>query len=179
MIKLVKLLDNIKDYLLNKSDRYNFYKNSYTDLKNKKENDNNNDIINYVGLKDGKYYSSSGIPHDKQPHFFNVYNKHFSKFIGKNVTILEIGVRDGASLELWRDFFGSNCKVYGIDINPKCKELETEQTEIFIGNSEDRNFLRSIKEKVPQIDIFIDDGGHKMNQQIIAFEEFYPHLSPN
>lgn len=94
------------------------------------------------------------------------------------MTVLEIGVRDGASLELWRDF-GSKCKVYGVDINPKCKELETEQTEIFIGNSEDRNFLRRIKAEVPQIDVFIDDGGHRMNQQIIAFEEFYPHLSPN
>ncbi len=32
---------------------------------------------------------------------------------------------------------------------------------------------------MPHIDILIDDGGHKMAQQITTFEELYPHVQPD
>lgn len=125
------------------------------------------------------FYGNKGKIIHKFLHYFEIYDKHFSRFIGKDITVLEIGVSKGGSLELWRDYFGSKCKIYGIDIDPKCKALESEQIEIFIGDAEDRDFLRTVKEKVPEIDILIDDGGHHMNQQIVAFEELYPIISPD
>lgn len=125
------------------------------------------------------FYGNKGKTIYKWLHYFEIYHRHFSRFIGKEVTLLEIGVFEGGSLELWRDYFGSKCKIYGIDINPDCKKHESEQIEIFIGSSEDRDFLREFKEKIPKIDILIDDGGHTMNQQIVAFEELYPHISPD
>jgi len=112
-------------------------------------------------------------------HYFEIYDRHFSRFIGKDVTILEIGVSKGGSLELWRHYFGDKCKIYGIDIDPTCKSLESDQIEIFIGDSEDREFLRCLKDKISEIDILIDDGGHTMKQQIVAFEELYPFISPD
>jgi len=30
---------------------------------------------------------------------------------------------------------------------------------------------------VPRVDILIDDGGHRMDQQIATFEELFPHIS--
>lgn len=125
------------------------------------------------------FYGNKGKTIHKWLHYFEIYHKHFSKFVGKKVTVLEIGVFEGGSLELWRDYFGDKCKVYGIDINPDCKNHESEQIEILIGSSEDREFLRSVKDKISEIDIFIDDGGHNMNQQIVAFEELYPIISPD
>jgi len=123
------------------------------------------------------FYSNRGKIIHKWLHYFEIYNRHFSRFIGKDVTILEIGVFKGGSLELWRHYFGNNCKIYGIDINPECKNLESDQIEIVIGDVEDREFLRALKEKIPKIDILIDDGGHTMNQQIVAFEELYPIIN--
>lgn len=125
------------------------------------------------------FYTNRGKIIHKFLHYFEIYDRHFSRFIGKDVVILEIGVFKGGSLELWRHYFGSKCKIYGIDINPECKKLESEQIEIIIGDAEDRDFLRTIKEKIPKIDILIDDGGHTMNQQIVAFEELYPFISPD
>ena len=125
------------------------------------------------------FYSNKGKTIHKFLHYFEIYERHFSRFVGKDVTILEIGVSKGGSLELWRHYFGSKCKIYGIDINPECKNLEIEQIEIFIGDAEDREFLRSLKDKISKIDILIDDGGHHMNQQIVAFEELYPIISPD
>jgi 23S rRNA U2552 (ribose-2'-O)-methylase RlmE/FtsJ len=112
----------------------------------------------------------------KWKHYFNIYEKHFEKFKNKEVIILEIGVSDGGSLQMWKKYFGEKAKIYGIDINPKCKQLEEKNIEIFIGSQSDRNFLRKIKTKIPKIDILIDDGGHTMKQQITAFEELFEYI---
>jgi 23S rRNA U2552 (ribose-2'-O)-methylase RlmE/FtsJ len=87
--------------------------------------------------------------------------------------ILEIGVSHGGSLQMWKNYFGEKAKIYGIDINPKCKQFEEENIKIFIGSQSDRNFLREIKKKIPPVDILIDDGGHEMKQQIVSYEELF------
>ena len=80
---------------------------------------------------------------------------------------------------MWKNYFGPNAKIFGIDINPNCKNLEERQIEIFIGDQEDRIFLRSLAEKIPKIDILIDDGGHAMKQQINTFEELFSFIDHN
>lgn len=127
-----------------------------------------------------RYFESSNhrLIH-KWIHYFEIYDRHFARFRGTDVCIVEIGIYHGGSLQMWRDYFGSHAKIIGIDIDPRCKELEEEGIEIIIGNQEDREFLRSLKEKIPRIDILLDDGGHTMNQQIITFEELFPHVDQN
>lgn len=115
----------------------------------------------------------------KVKHYFEIYDRHFSKFRGKDITVVEIGVYNGGSLQMWKDYFGPNCKVIGVDISPTCKQFEEENIEIIIGSQEDVNFLNELKLKVPKIDILIDDGGHTMNQQITTFESLFPHISEN
>lgn len=113
----------------------------------------------------------------KWDHYFEIYERHFNQYVGKSVTILEIGVSHGGSLQMWKNYFGPNARIFGIDVNPACKELEEENIEIFIGSQSNRLFLRNIKDKIGKIDILIDDGGHMMSQQIISFEELFPLLS--
>lgn len=115
----------------------------------------------------------------KWHHYFEIYERHFEKFRNKDVSILEIGVLHGGSLQMWKEYFGSNAKIYGVDINPKCKEFEEKNVEIFIGSQSDRNFLHEIKSRIPKIDILIDDGGHTMEQQITTFEELFEHVDEN
>jgi len=74
---------------------------------------------------------------------------------------------------MWKNYFGDKAKIYGIDIDPRCKQFEEEGIEIFIGSQSDRKFLREVKSKIPDIDILIDDGGHAMIQQIVTFEEMF------
>lgn len=113
---------------------------------------------------------------NKWIHYFDIYESWFDKYKNKPVVILEIGVFQGGSLNMWRSYFGENAQIFGIDINPECKQFETEKTKIFIGSQEDRNFLKTVKKQIPKIDILIDDGGHYMNQQIVSFEELYGHI---
>lgn len=113
---------------------------------------------------------------DKWLHYFEIYDFWFNKYISKPVVILEIGVYQGGSLNMWRNYFGKEAQIFAIDINPLCKQFESKNTKIFIGSQEDRDFLREVKSQIPEVDIVIDDGGHTMNQQIVSFEELYGHV---
>ena len=112
----------------------------------------------------------------KWKHYFEIYDRHFSRYRGSDVHVVEFGVSHGGSLQMWKNYFGDQVTIYGIDINPDCKRLEEDKIEIFIGDQGDRQFLKSVANAIPKIDILIDDGGHTMRQQINTFEELFPHI---
>jgi hypothetical protein len=114
----------------------------------------------------------------KFKHYFESYERHFAQFRGQEVHVLEIGIYSGGSLEMWQNYFGSGCKIYGVDIEPRCKAYETESVRVFIGDQGDRSFWKRFKQEVPVLDIVIDDGGHIPEQQIVSLEELLPHLQP-
>jgi hypothetical protein len=109
-------------------------------------------------------------------HYFDVYHRHFQKFVGKEVRVLEVGIYSGGSLEMWKAYFGPKCRIYGVDIETACKAYEDERTRVFIGDQADRRFWKHLREQVPVIDIVIDDGGHLPEQQIVTLEETLPHI---
>ncbi len=115
----------------------------------------------------------------KWHHYFEIYDRHFQRFKGKEIVVVEVGVFQGGSLQMWRNYFGPKAKIYGIDINPRVAELKEEGIEIIIGSQSDKDFLRKLKNELPAIDILIDDGGHKMKQQIFTFEELFNKIKPN
>ena len=38
-------------------------------------------------------------------HYFDIYERHLHQFRGKSPVILEIGIRDGGSLKMWKEYF--------------------------------------------------------------------------
>jgi hypothetical protein len=125
-----------------------------------------------------KYFSQNeGRIIHKWHHYFDIYHNHFCRFRNLPVTILEVGVYKGGSLQMWKSYFGDKAKIYGVDIDPRCKELEEDQIKVFVGDQANRDFLRELKDEIGVIDILIDDGGHTMIQQIATFEELYPVVS--
>lgn len=114
----------------------------------------------------------------KWEHYFNVYDRHLKKFSNRAVRLLEIGIYSGGSLEMWKDFFGKDCQIIGVDIEDACKLYESEQVKVVIGDQESVRFWDEFKRNHPPVDIIIDDGGHLPNQQRITFEESFSHLKP-
>jgi hypothetical protein len=92
------------------------------------------------------------------------------------VHLLEIGVYSGGSIEMWKDYFGPRCRVYGVDIEEACRRYEDGSTRIFVGDQGDREFWRRFRADVPRLDIVVDDGGHRSIQQAVTLEELLPHL---
>lgn len=111
-------------------------------------------------------------------HYLESYERHFARFRGQQVHVLEIGVYSGGSLEMWKSFFGPTSKIYGVDIDPRCKAFESESVRVFAGDQGDRGFWRRFRQEVPDLDIVIDDGGHIPEQQIVSLEELLPYVRP-
>src|SRR6516164_1594497 len=114
----------------------------------------------------------------KWAHYFDIYHRHFQKFIGRDVGVMEIGIYSGGSLGMWREYFGDRCQVYGVDIEPACLTYESDRIHVLIGDQSDRQFWARTRTAVPRIDVLIDDGLHHPEHQIITLEEMLPHLSP-
>lgn len=143
----------------------------------------NQDIVNQIidsGTMNDLEKFTYLCPHRtiyKWLHYFEIYERHFAKYRNTSPIVMEIGVFKGGSLQMWKNYFGEGAKIIGIDIDDSVKSFEEEAISIEIGSQEDRHFLKYLKEKYPHIDILIDDGGHMTHQQIITFEEMFPHIS--
>jgi hypothetical protein len=106
-----------------------------------------------------------------------IVNEVLNSF-GAQVSILEIGIQNGGSIEIWRKIFGPKARIVGVDIDQGCAALELD-AEIHIGNSSDENFLNSIQVFEKPFNFVIDDGSHDSKHQKKAFEFLFPRLSEN
>jgi hypothetical protein len=86
------------------------------------------------------------------------------------VNILEIGVQSGGSTRAWRQYFGVLTNYIGVDINPNCKEVESENIKIEIGSQADPYFLIGLCLKYGPFDLIIDDGGHTTEMIRVSLE---------
>jgi cephalosporin hydroxylase len=114
----------------------------------------------------------------KWEHYLPIYERHFEKFRGREVHVVEIGVYSGGSLDMWKEYFGPKSHIYGVDIGPECKAYERPGIDIFIGDQADPVLWKRFLSQVPQVDVVIDDGGHQMFQQIATLEALLPHIRP-
>ena len=109
---------------------------------------------------------------DKWEHYFPIYEKHFSKYVGTAVRVLEIGVDHGGSLQMWKRYFGDQSLIIGIDINPLCANYAEPENDIgvYIMDQCDTARLAGLGE----FDIIIDDGSHVCAHQSITFRALWP-----
>ena len=108
---------------------------------------------------------------------FQVYEEILNCFVGKKFTFVEIGVLGGGSLLMWREYFGKQARIIGIDLNPEAKKLEKEGFEIFIGSQSSELFWEKFYTKVGKIDVLLDDGGHQNKQQIISVNQAVQNIN--
>ncbi len=109
--------------------------------------------------------------------YFPVYDRLLENYRDRNITFVEIGVLAGGSLFMWRDFLGPKARIIGVDLNPAAKKWEDHGFEIYIGSQSDRSFWHQFCEKIGEIDVVLDDGGHTYEQQITTVEELAPSIA--
>jgi hypothetical protein len=125
------------------------------------------------------FYSHAGRPINKWIHYLELYDRYFSGFRNKPVRMLEIGVFEGGSLELWRRYLGPRATIYGIDINPECAAKVDPPNQVRIGSQADPQFLRSVIAEMGGVDLILDDGSHKGSHIITSFRTLFPLLADN
>lgn len=125
----------------------------------------------------------------KWHHYLPLYDRYFSPFregfpdasggsARRPLRMLEIGVSFGGSLEIWRDYFGREAVLFGVDVNPACAAFDGEGgNAIRIGSQDDPAFLRRVVDEMGGVDIVLDDGSHMAAHQRASFETLFPTLS--
>jgi len=109
------------------------------------------------------------------------YIDHYERYFPEitryfDLKILEIGVKRGASLRMWQDYF-YKAKIYGMDINSNC--AHPTGTTIFIGDQSKKEDLQAFKKKHGLgFDFIVDDGGHSTRQQITSFKCLWEAVEP-
>ena len=123
---------------------------------------------------------SARYPTDKAG-FFNYldnYERWFAQLRERKLAILELGIRDGGSLLMWRDYFPNAC-ISGLDIQPVTVDDPSGRIHVYIGGQQDRELLdRIAAETAPEgFDIIIDDCSHIASLSRISFRHlFQNHL---
>lgn len=126
-------------------------------------------ILQQLGLKygtDKSRHAYKGIT------YLDIYDKYFNSIRYSVKSILEIGIRDGSSLRMWKEYF-PNAVIYGVDINPECERHQEDRIKIIIGDQNDDNDLNRIKNEIGLCDIILDDGSHITRHEIRTFDVLY------
>jgi hypothetical protein len=115
----------------------------------------------------------------KWEHYFDIYDRHCSRYVNGSPKVLEIGVMRGGSLQLWKNYFGPGSSLHGVDINPRCKQYEEESVMVHIGDQGNEDFLRELGDEYGPFDVVIDDGSHQVHHQKITLEALWPYIKNN
>jgi SAM-dependent methyltransferase len=109
-------------------------------------------------------------------HYTDNYERYFGSLRHEPVRLLELGVKKGGSLLMWRDYF-ENGTIAGLDIEPAHVADTTGRIKVFQGMQHDHGLLDKVaQECAPDgFDIVIDDCSHI---GVLARESFW-HLFDN
>lgn len=121
------------------------------------------------------FYSHRGRVVHKWTHYLDRYEQHFARYKGASFGMLEIGVSEGGSLEMWRQYFGADARIMGVDIDPACAERVEAPNLVRIGSQDDPDFLLACAAELgAPLDIVLDDGSHVGQHQWTSFRTLFP-----
>jgi predicted O-methyltransferase YrrM len=138
-------------------------------------------IWDEVNLKiDPNYGTDKGEP---KSYIDEYYEENFKKYREKEITLVEIGVRSGASLKLWSEYFCKEAKIYGLDnlydknnhsvpINEDW--VSADNVEYIIGDA----YTEEICNEIGKIDVLIDDGPHTFESHVKLLELYTSKMNP-
>lgn len=129
----------------------------------------------------GLYKSHNGKVSTKWDSYLDIYEEIFSNFKYQPVDMLEIGIQNGGSLDIWSRYFPAAKTLTGCDINPRCGLLEYDdpRIQVIVGNANELVTFEKIFNRSRNYDIIIDDGSHRSNDVISSFLTYFPLLKPD
>lgn len=108
--------------------------------------------------------------------FLDIYERYLGQNRESVKSVLEIGVKEGQSLRLWREYF-PNAEIRGIDITPKYQDKGHDRITVYRGSQEDPTLLNSVsKDAHGEFDVIIDDGSHINELTIKTFNHLWPRV---
>jgi len=124
--------------------------------------------------------NKTGKVSNKWESYLAYYDFLFTPLRYRPITMLEIGVQNGGSLETWSEFFESGEHFIGCDIDPKCGKLSFNDPRIsvVVGDANTAPTFQKIKTIRSDFDIVIDDGSHISMDVLNSFINYFPLVKP-
>jgi hypothetical protein len=118
---------------------------------------------------------------DKWDLYLRVYEAIFAPLRDKPIALLEVGVQNGGSLDIWSKYFGNATAIVGVDIDPRCALLtfDDERIAVVIGDVKQPETYARIAARSTCFDVIIDDGSHVSHDIIATFLRLVPLLGNN
>ena len=152
----------------------------YKLLKNKQNLDSQHELTK-IGEKYKDYLDK--VPtcsYWRKHNYTELYGPLFNRIKNDKLKIIEIGIRWGGSVLMWLDFF-PNAEIYCFDIDLsqiKTNLPKIDRLKIFEGDAYNEKFIKDIL-KDEKFDIILDDGSHKVEDQIKFFNIFIKYIKKN
>lgn len=104
-------------------------------------------------------------------YYDHFYEDHLIPYLNSPINILEIGIRGGGSIKIWREYFHPDSNVYGGEVenfapieNTTCYKMDMYSQEAL--NLFDESYF----------DIVVDDGPHTYESFTSVITKYYPKI---
>ncbi len=116
---------------------------------------------------------------DKWSSYISIYQEVLEPLRCKIGKVLEIGVQNGGSLEIWAKYFTGAKLIVGCDIDPRCASLafEDPRIQVIVGDVNQSETYRKIIGLSENFDLIIDDGSHNCADVIKTFLIYFSYLA--
>jgi len=124
------------------------------------------------------YIEHKGKISDKWTLYLNEYDRLFGDYRNKPIRLLEIGIQNGGSLEIWSKYFSNASVLIGVDINQGCARLSYDDPRIsvIVGDANAHEVRERVFHRSPQFDIIIDDGSHLSSDIVKSFALYFERV---
>lgn len=125
------------------------------------------------------FIEHSGKASDKWAMYLDEYNRLFDSYRDLPVRLLEIGIQNGGSLEIWKKYFSNAEMIVGCDNNPVCAQLiyADPQIVVVMADANTDEAEQRIRAVSAAFDLIIDDGSHHSGDIVRSFARYFAHLA--
>lgn len=111
--------------------------------------------------------------------YLDTYQELLAPIRHRPVDLLELGVFNGGSLELWRDYLPEGT-ITGLDLDPPAIDDPSGRIRTYTGSQDDVALLdRIVRERAPEgFDLVIDDAAHVGRLSLVSFQALFAHVKP-
>lgn len=124
------------------------------------------------------YLPHQGKVSDKWESYLPRYDALFRSLCAEAIQLIEIGVQNGGSLEIWAQYFPNATRIVGCDIDPRCGDLafDDPRIKVVVGDATRDKTGREIGALAPSPRIVIDDGSHRAGDIVRTFARYFPQI---
>jgi len=138
------------------------------------------DVLTRHGQRAGQSALSADFGTDKMDRHncTDYYDILLESYVKQTVNVMEIGVKKGGSIKMWRELFSQESRIFGVDIDPAIPSfpMDANIKTMVLDSSRTLDLVRAVAGV--KFDIIIDDGDHRQPWQVATFLALAKSLKP-